>query len=67
MIRSFTLVTLGILGTSGIILFEDSGSGQKYPKLDNLLIFLFSILIGLGLLLLGFILWAIGLATFHWL
>lgn len=66
MLVGSTLITLGILGISGIIFFEDSGSGQKYPNLGAFIIFFFSILIGLGLLVLGFILWAIGLAIFHW-
>lgn len=34
--------------------------------LGTFIIFLFSILIGLGLLILGFLFWAIGLAIFHW-
>jgi hypothetical protein len=66
MLVGSTLITLGILGISGIIFFEDSGSGQKYPDLGTFIIFFFSILIGLGLLVLGFILWGIGLAIFHW-
>jgi hypothetical protein len=65
MLVGSTWLTLGILGTFGLLLFDDNGSGQKYPKIDNLLIFLLSILIGLGLLILGLLFWAIGLAIFH--
>lgn len=52
-VLTLTLVSFEILD---IIIYD----------LGTFIIFLFSILIGLGLLILGFLFWAIGLAIFYW-
>ncbi len=67
--------TLGEIGVwimivgSAFLTFGIALGGDNYHKwggIDSFSIFQWSTVIGLGLLVLGFLLWAIGLAIFHW-
>ncbi|MCL9979846.1 MAG: hypothetical protein NBV77_00200 [Bacteroidia bacterium] len=60
----WTMIVGAALLTFGFTLAGDNFN--KWGGVDSFSVFQWSAVIGLGLLVLGFILWAIGLAIFHW-